>query len=226
MVAFTDQFERRDPLTFNAYGSVMNLWPRQLAWEARRLVATRSVIDLTEIGRAIDRVVWRAAEATIDRGPRSIAESRQHPPKTSGLLTPREHSARAIGEVRHVDGDLNLYREAGGIGELLRDPALARLIPTDWEAYATIALWKLVDLYEHLAAAMERDEEGRVVSSLYRQDDPDHLRRSRSGLRYASEEAIEAACACTLASEARLRHDIAAVLTAATDQQASSCGQT
>jgi len=66
MASFSDQFERRDPFTFNAHG-ILNMWPRQLAWGARRLAEGRSSSELTQIAQAADRVVVQQAERTNER---------------------------------------------------------------------------------------------------------------------------------------------------------------
>ena len=56
MTAFTNQFEKRDPLTFNAVG-IWDLWPRQTAWEARSLLEGRTTEQLTQIAEKVESVV-------------------------------------------------------------------------------------------------------------------------------------------------------------------------
>ncbi len=137
-------------------------------------------------------------------------------------MTPRKYSSEAVAQVRRDDGDLNLYVEAGGIAALRIDTVGQALGIKPWEAFAAITLWKLVDLYEGLASAPDRDVDGRLVVMPRRgHQEIGLLRRSRQALHDATADAIEAAAACTLASEAFQREQLMSVVFAENQQLAA-----
>ena len=214
MARFTNQFELMDPLEFSASG-VFDLWPRQFAWEARHLTLGRSSSDLTVIARSMDQMIEARAAQEIGMGPSSLAEASTLNPKRSRLLRPREATADGIAAVRSFDGDLNLYRDAGGAHALLlRFDECRALKVQEWEAYATLALWKLIDMRAALSVVTRRGmarRNGRKPPTVV--DDPSANLSDVSLVMRAASVLVEVGCACTLASEAKLRHDSMALAT-------------
>lgn len=182
MAAFTDQFERRRPLRFVVPG-VINFWLQQAAWEARSILRQRSEEDVVGIARAIEQIVSQYAERlTAPDAAHAAAE-------TAKLMA----VAGGPDEARHHHGDLNLYRAAGGISALIGHLQKG-VDPTEAEALAVLALWKIVDALDALSAPRRKvaqPSDAQLKAALY-QASP-----------YAIEASRAAAAAVELHIEAR-----------------------
>lgn len=201
---YTDQFERADPLTFNPIG-IFDLWPRQAVWEARSLLADgRSTEDVKAIASSVEEMIRNELGRLLRRPIRLPEISVSGNPKA--WLWPAEWGSDGKRELRERHGDSNLYQAA-------ITPGQARL-PTpihfeDWEGYAVIALWKLVEFVDALRAPRRRLEqmadEGEQVPRTalggVLVPEADLLRAQRQ----AAPKLVEAVRACTLGAECRLR---------------------
>ena len=215
MAAFTDQFLRRDPLTFNAFG-MMNMWPRQIAWEARQLLEGRSMQDLDRIARAVDDMISGEAVRTAGRLSGDPARDQMSNPKTA-LLLASAGDPDAVNSVRQDHGDVNLL-------EAVEDISRPDFRPH--EAFATLALWKLIDCYDQAASSLgnrladilvvdgERYDPGVLAAKEVRSAKKAMVARNNAAI-----EAIEAMRACTIATQLKRQAELVdSVRSEATDE--------
>lgn len=188
MAIFTDQFQRRDPLSFNA-SDVLEFWPRQIAFEARDLLEGHTAHQVEAIAKAVEAlIVSHVDHLVIHHNPFLIGFG-SHPPKEVRL----NNSIGATPELmREQFGDANIFIAATSASH-----SAAKLPFTSWEGLAVIALWKLVDFYDILLPPIHRSEHGS-----YERPTPEE-RASR--LRKSAPLLVEAMRASTLGAEGRIR---------------------
>lgn len=210
---YTDQFDRRDPLTLNPLG-LFDLWPRQAVFEARALLAEgRSADDLMAIAASVEHIILNEVARLLRLPVRPSDITVSGNPKA--WRWPAALHPNAPQELRERHGDTNLYEAAIAHGQ-------ARL-PTsihfaDWEGYGVIALWKLVDFMDALAAPRRRlIAAHRQADGLNVYDESDEYSRLfNAGIRVPKEDTlkaqiqaapmlVEAVRACSLGAECRLR---------------------
>lgn len=198
MAAFTDQFQRRNPLTFNAF-PLMSMWPRQIAWEARQLLAGRTCEELVDIARAVDGMIAEEAIRSIERLSDSTADADGTNPKTSSTYVDFSDAA-GVGRIRLEHGDVNLL-------EAIEDPVWREGFAPH-EAFAVLALWKIVDCYDLASSSV-----GSLLADILVIEgepyQPAQLaakgartaKKEQNARNYAAAEAIEAMRACTIAAQ-------------------------
>jgi hypothetical protein len=217
---YTDQFDRADPLTLNPIG-IFQMWPRQAAFEAQALLADgRTTQDLKAIATDVEALICNQVGALL-RLPRSARQATlEGNPKEWIWSTDLDHRNPAE-LLRERHGDTNLFEAAieHGQGRL---PTSIEF--SDWEGYAVIALWKLVEFKDALTAPRRRLILAHLPASERRMSDAEALSRLMSlGVTVPREEfreaqllaaplVVEAARACALGTEARLRAAQMAVL--------------
>jgi hypothetical protein len=218
---YIDQFERADPLTLNPIG-ILDLWPRQAIWEARGLLAeARSCADLQAIAADVELMIQNEATRLL-RLPRADIVSRLDESHPKAWVWTSDIYSGDSGRVREHHGDTNLYEAAIAPGQ----SRLPTSVPfEDWEGYAVIALWKLVDFMEILRAPRRQLVQQYSVSlGLESLDEKQRMSRlldagvkvTRAQWLTAQRDAapmlIEAVRACALGAECRLRAAQMAVL--------------
>jgi hypothetical protein len=192
---YTDQFDRTDPLTFNPVG-ILDLWPRQATWEARALLAEgRSVADLKEIAANVEVLICNEVTRLLRVSAGLAGSPVDGNPKT--WVWPPDLNPQEPQQLRQRHGDTNLYEAALVAGRL----PVARVEFEDWEGYAAIALWKLVDFMDTIRAPGRRHR--REGQPLLLRSVP--AQEIHEALRVAAPMLVEAVRACTLGSESRLR---------------------
>jgi hypothetical protein len=217
---YIDQFDRADPLTLNAIG-IFKMWPRQAAFEAQALLADgRTTQDLKAIATDVEALICNQVGALL-RLPRSERQATlEGNPKEWIWSTDLDHRNPAE-LLRERHGDTNLFEAAieHGQGRL---PTSIEF--SDWEGYAVIALWKLVEFKDALTAPRRRLILAHLPPSDRPMSDAEALSRLMSmGVAVPREEfleaqvlaaplVVEAVRACALGTEARLRAAQMAVL--------------
>lgn len=194
MAAFTNQFNKWDPLTFGVWGQ-LDPWPRQAAWEARSLLEGRSRAELIRMAQEVDSTIL----CQIDHL-RSLSEPMHFDMFKPNPLTVDKGAwfGGSIQQIRKDHCDVNLFIAAytshcsDGIG--------VDLPFEQWEGLAVIALWKLAD-YNEIMELVSRQKESTAEDRT-------------QAVRHAAALVIEAVRACTLAAEGRvgLQH-LAAITT-------------
>lgn len=198
MAKFSDQFEKRDPLTFTAFG-IFDFWPRQIAWEARDLLEGRTTFQLKEIGIAVEALIEtqlqlllakpdEAGDPRLTANPKAIGYGGFMSPKVPELL-------------RSQHSDVNLFIAGCSL------PQAGGMRFEQWEGLAVLALWKLIDFFEIITAPR------RELGEYSRLGGPKPTdKRKYQALMQCAPELVEAMRACTLAGEAKMRlHQLAAM---------------
>jgi hypothetical protein len=203
---YTDQFDRTDPFALNPIG-IFDLWPRQAVWEARAMLAEgRSLDDLKQIAANVEVMICNEVRRLLRLSAGLSGSPGEGNPKA--WVWPADLNPREPQELRVRHGDTNLYEAAVAPGQ-------ARL-PTsiqfeDWEGYAVIALWKLVDFMDTLKAPRRRLVEAYNAKFQSEAFDPivPFVRvppaERHETIRLSAPMLVEAVRACTLAGESRLR---------------------
>jgi hypothetical protein len=188
---FGDQFDIRDPLKFDPIG-LFDLWPRQIAWEARALLAGRTTAELKVIAQHIDETISAKVAAVLEQADRLRHSSFEGNPKTR--LFPGDIRPLTPAQIRTEHGDINLLTAA------ISEPQLglfgAAVAFSSWEGYAVLALWKLIDWHRTISPPGSRQ--------LTIQGQRRPLEDRHRAFIDANPLILEALRACTLAAEGKL----------------------
>lgn len=192
MAKFSDQFERLNPLTFDAIG-VLEVWPQQALWDARSLLKVFDAKQLTLIAEKVESVIEAQIEHMSHHGGAKVPLN--HHRKSSPVTSLLEAAGVSVTLIRKIHGDINLFVAAttphypGGIEEPLPFK--------QWEGLAVLSLWKLADLREIIFPIRTTSSDGqRIVAT--------PLERAKSYI-HGTPLALEATRACALAAEGRMR---------------------
>ena len=191
MAKFSDQFEKRDPLTFTAFG-IFEFWLRQIAWEARDLLKGRTALHLKEIGSAVEALIEtqlqlllskpdEAGDPRLSANPKAIGYGGFMSPKVPELL-------------RSQHSDVNLFVAGCSL------PEAGGMRFEQWEGLAVLALWKLIDFFEIITAPRRELGENAYLGGPEPTD-----KRKHQALMKCTPDLVEAMRACTLAGEAKMR---------------------
>lgn len=208
MANFTNQFEKRDPLTFNAVG-ILDMWPRQIAWEARALLEGRTTPQLTEVAIAIEALIVDQVGYLVQNRGKKGERHFDSNPKT--ISYGAEWMDVQPDRLREQYGDVNLFVAASMPS---RQTSSQTTVPFEqWEGLAVMALWKLVDFYEALLGWRKEYE---------LESHPTYPPgRRRTALMQSAPLLVESMRACTLAAEGRLRVQQLASMTDDTQRRVS-----
>ncbi len=189
MAAFTDQFTRRDPLTFTAFG-VFDLWPRQIAWEARDLLKGRSKSQLKRIATSVEALIKVQLEHLVSNQGRKGNPHFDANPKAIGYGM--NFVVQSSEQLRLQHSDVNLYVAAQSL------PKAKQIQFEQWEGLAVLSLWKLIDFFDGITAP-------RKDLGMEHWSTQPTLERRYEAFRSATPDLIEAMRACTLAIECKTR---------------------
>jgi len=193
MADFSDQFDKWDPLLFNAVG-IFDMWPRQAAWEARALLTGRTSPELKQIALGVESMISdQVAHLVQNQGKNGDAWFDANPKTTTlhaDISPPRPEL------LRESYGDVNLFMSAF----LTTQPSVfsANFPFAQWEGLAVITLWKLLDFYD--AVFWRRRE-----PEAYQLGQSRNPAKSASALLKGAPLLVEAMRACTLATECKTR---------------------
>lgn len=189
MAKFHDQFQKRDPLTFNAFG-IVDFWPRAIAWEARDLLEGRKTSHLKKIATAVEALI--EAQLTLMMSKPDVAGDPRYSANPKALEYGSFMSVQEPNFLRVQHGDVNLYLGA------TTSPGDKGLKFEQWEGLAVLALWKLIDFFETVTAP--RRELGNRTGLQQPTD-----KRKYQALLHGAPDLVEAMRACTLAGETKMR---------------------
>lgn len=205
MAKFSDQFEKRDPLTFNAFG-IFDLWPRQIAWEARDLLEGRTTVRLTEVANAIEAVVLAELSLLLSKPDEEGDPRFRANPKAleyGTFLSPKDPEDLRL---QHSDVNLFIAATSGSKAEKLNFE--------QWEGLAVLALWKLIDFFETITAPRRELGDGFPAPR-------PTTEKKFAAMKSSTPDLVEAMRACTLAGEAKMRTQQLSALGSAAQRQVS-----
>lgn len=190
MANFTDQFKKRNPLTFNATG-VLDMWPRQIAWETRDLLKGRTTSQLMKMAVAIEALIVDQVRRLVQNQGKMGEQHFDSNPKTISYWA--KWMSIQPDQLREQYGDVNLFVAASMPSG---KTSSKRTRPFEqWEGLAVLALWKLIDFYEVRSTLRKEYEFGSM---------PPPEKRISALVRGAP-LLVESMRACTLAAEGRMR---------------------
>lgn len=205
MAKFSDQFEKRDPLTFTAFG-IFEFWPRQIAWEARDLLEGRTTARLKEIAVFIEAVISAQLSQLLSKPDEAGDPRFKANPKA--LEYGSFMSSKDPENLRLQHSDVNLYIAAtsGSRAEILNFE--------QWEGLAVVALWKLIDFFEAITAPQRESGTGLWSPR-------PTIEKKYAAMKRSTPDLVEAMRACTLASEAKMRLQQLSKMKSATQREVS-----
>lgn len=206
MANFSDQFEKRDPLTFTAFG-IFDLWPRQIAWEARDLLEGRPSPLLKEIAISVEMLIEVQTNFMVSKQGRRGDPRFDSNPKAIGFGN--AHVIQNSEQLRLQHGDVNLFVAATSLPEARQFKFMF------WEGLAVLALWKLIDFFETIFAPQK--EIGYEIGLPRATKEKRH-----SALNSAVPDLVEAMRACTLAGEAKMRLQQLAAMKSSAQREVST----
>ena len=177
MAKFSDQFDRCDPLTFKFSGP-FEYWSEPIAWDARNLLKGRTTSQLKQIALAVEQLIEILG-----------ALSGRNDPFIKATLKPLNGKAKNQRPMQN--SDINLYMVAS-----LKPPA-GMFEYEQWEGYAALSLWKLIDFFDAVNAPQQ---ERREKSELRPPTDKNKYQSLITGTPHL----LEAMQASTLADEAHM----------------------
>jgi hypothetical protein len=200
MTAYTDQFDRRNPLEFAPSAAMMASWPLQLAVEARGQLQGRTVDQLKSIAAVVEFVIHaEALRATIARV--ELDAMAYHKGKPFQPITAGDVPAEMIEFTRITHGDLALFTAAGGTKAMAECPSLPEFDFPDHQTFAVVALWKLIDAHDVYARLYSFDEDGKAEL------DKLDVWACFEAMNGGAAHVIEAATACATAAHLMTRND-------------------
>ena len=190
MSAFTDQFQRRDPLTFSQLGRSVGM----TIVGCQRLLKGRSTQDLIAIAVAID--------AKIDVEVQRIVAVAHRQMGAAGVAKVVADKIADPAALRQQFGELSLMRAAGVYKSELTD-RLSVLNVQPWEPWAVFALWKCFDYLDALEEPESNEPKASEGSGFSWSNASDLQSLSRSSLRTIRRREASA----VLAAEAAAAHE-------------------
>ena len=173
-------------------------WPLHIATEAKNLLRGRTLKEVKAIAAAVDSVILAEVPMTIAANPDYDPFGGQ-----MGKLKLQHLPPDLIASfIRRDFGDLGLFNAAGGVKAIARGyPLRPDFDFPNHQAFATFALWKLLDAHDELAKV---DYFGSGPMAPMDQLIP---YSNISYLSYGATLVVEAAIACATATQLRVRSE-------------------
>ena len=194
MAAFTDQFDRQNPLEFSPSLTILGTWPLQIATEAKNLLKGRTLSEVKAIATAVDSVILEGVRKAMLTHPDFEPSDIQ-----SGLVTLEDLPQECVNTIRLEYGDLALFNAAGGYKGIAQSSFRPDFKFHDHQAFAAFSLWKLLDAFDSLTRVYGVGSDGKMKF--------DSL--APSTIYYAFDigagAVIEASTACATAAQLRVQ---------------------